>query len=477
MSCLAPCLAQSSQASAPSAHQQRVVILTDIGADPDDTMSLVRLLTYSNEIEVRGLVATTSVFQKNRIEPESIQRVVDAYKAARPNLLLHESGYPSYETLSARVSHGLAVYGMEGVGDGKDSPGSDLIVAELERQDERPLWVSVWGGPNTLAQALWKIRKTYTEAEAEMLYRKLRVYTISDQDDSGAWIRSNFPDVFYICSPGNFDKATWTGFSAPSPGSDATVISTEWLARNIQQGHGPLGAAYPDIAYGMEGDTPSFLSLIPNGLNDPEHPNYGGWGGRYELYKPEFTDANWKPSYSYTVRPVPETRPVWTNAVDTYTPLGWKAPADAPGKEPPVYKSIQVTIWRWLDEIQNDFAARMCWATKPYSECNHPPVVDLNCPAEFSVTEGDPIVLDATGSHDPDGDSLSYYWFQYLEAGDLKEAISNGFFAPNLIRLVVTAPHVDAPRTVHFILKVTDKGTPPLTRYKRVIVHLRPRDK
>jgi hypothetical protein len=473
--------AQSSRPNAPapasSIHQQRVIILTDIGADPDDTMSLVRLLTYSNEIDIRGLVATTSVFQKDRIEEESIRRVLKAYQAARPSLLRNASGYPAFETLSARVSHGLPVYGMEGVGEGHDSPGSNLIVAELERPDDRPLWISVWGGPNTLAQALWKIRKTRTDADAEKLYRKLRVYTISDQDDSGAWIRRSFPSVFYICSPGNFDKATWTGFSTGWPGADSEVISREWLARNIQQGHGPLGAAYPDIAYGMEGDTPSYLALIPNGLNDPEHPNYGGWGGRYELYQPTFEDANWQPSYSYTVRPVPETRPLWTNAVDTYTPLGWKPPADAPGMRPPVYTSIQATIWRWRDEIQNDFAARMCWASKPFSQCNHPPVPVLIGPAEFTVTEGEPIVLDATGSHDPDGDSLSYYWFPYLEAGDFKEPIGYGFFAPNLIRLVVTAPHVDAPRTVHFILKVTDKGTPPLTRYKRVIVHIRPRGK
>ena len=146
------------------------------------------------------------------------------------------------------------------------------------------------------------------------------MYTISDQDDSGAWIRRSFPSIFYICSPGNFDKATWTGFSTDWPGADPETISREWLARNIQQGHGPLGAVYPDIAYGLEGDTPSFLSLIPNGLNDPEHPNYGGWGGRYELYTPKFEDENWQPSYSYTVRPVPESRPLWTNAVDSYTP-------------------------------------------------------------------------------------------------------------------------------------------------------------
>src|SRR5690349_1059874 len=36
----------------------RVFVLTDIGNEPDDQMSLVRLLVYSNEFELEGLVAT-----------------------------------------------------------------------------------------------------------------------------------------------------------------------------------------------------------------------------------------------------------------------------------------------------------------------------------------------------------------------------------------------------------------------------------
>ena len=119
-------------------------------------------------------------------------------------------------------------------------------------------------------------------AEAERLYKKLRVYAISDQDDSGPWIRRNFPSIFYVVSPGyNYTYATWLGMSFPYPGANTEVVSNAWLASNIQQGHGPLGAAYPDVAYGMEGDSPSFLGLIDNGLDDPEHPEYGGWGGRY----------------------------------------------------------------------------------------------------------------------------------------------------------------------------------------------------
>ena len=466
-------LAGAATAHAPNA-KHRVIILTDIGADPDDTMSLVRLLTYSNQIDIRGLVATTSTFQKNRIEPESIHKVLDAYNAARVHLLQHESGYPTYETLSSMVTHGLPVYGMEAVGKGEDSPGSDLIVRELDSPDTRPLWISVWGGTNTLAQALWTIRETRSAAAADRLYRKLRVYAISDQDDSGPWIRKNFPSIFYICSPGSFSHATWLGLSAPIPGANNDVVSSEWIARNIQQGHGPLGAAYPDVAYLMEGDTPSFLSLIPNGLNDAEHPNYGGWGGRYQLYTPEFTEQDWQPQGQNTVRPEPETHPLWTNAVDTFSyPTRWN-PFAVRTEDVPAYKSAQVTIWRWREEIQNDFAARMCWATHKYDECNHPPIPELATPGELTVTSGQQFVLDATGSHDPDSDSLSYYWFQYPEAGDFPANIDFKPFAQNLKRLPVTAPEVTSPVTIHFILKLTDKGTPPLTRYRRVIVHVQP---
>jgi hypothetical protein len=446
--------------------KMRVLVLSDIEADPDDTQSLIRFLTYSNQWDITGLIATTSIHQKTRVAPESILKVLDAYKKVRPNLLKHEMGYPTYEELQGKVKKGLAVYGMEGVGQGKDSEGSAWIVKILEQPDDRPLWICVWGGPNTLAQALWKIKNTKSATEASRIYKKIRVYTISDQDDSGPWIRNNFPDIFFVVTPGyNYSKATWLGMSFPMPGSNAEVVSNDWLAKNIQQGHGPLGAAYPDVAYGMEGDTPSFLSLIINGLNDPEHPNYGGWGGRYELYLPKFEDSNqgmfrrenWP-------KDQPETRPIWTNATDSLvSPLDKKS-----------YVGNSETIWRWRTEYQNDFAARILWTTKNFNECNHPPVPRLAHSDHLTVKSGQQFHLSAAGTTDPDGDSMSYWWFQYPEAGTYKGNVSFRPYSPNLYDVPVTAPVVDSVQTIHFILKVTDKGTPALTRYKRVIVTVTP---
>ena len=80
--------------------------------------------------------------------------------------------------------------------------------------------------------------------------------------------------------------------------------------------------------------------------------------------------------------------------------------------------------------------------------------------------------LDGSGTTDPDGDALSYLWFQYPEAGSDAEPI--GLYAENLYRLFIRAPEVDEPQVTHFILSGTDKGMPALTRYKRVIVNIVP---
>jgi hypothetical protein len=75
---------------------------------------------------------------------------------------------------------------------------------------------------------------------------------------------------------------------------------------------------------------------------------------------------------------------------------------------------------------------------------------------------------------DPDGDHLSFLWFTYPEAGTYKKPLAvNG--AENVHMAYFTAPEVEREETVHIILRVTDKGTPPLSRYKRVVVKVLPK--
>ena len=76
--------------------------------------------------------------------------------------------------------------------------------------------------------------------------------------------------------------------------------------------------------------------------------------------------------------------------------------------------------------------------------------------------------------YDPDGDNLSFLWFHYPEAGSYKKEVKiNG--AENAHGAFITAPKVDQKETLHFILKVTDKGTPTLSRYQRIIVTVVPK--
>ena len=455
------------------ASPQRLVVLSDIEADPDDTQTLIRLLLYSNVIDIKALIATTSVHQKTRVAPDSIRRVIEAYGEVRDNLMQHEAGYPEAEALLALVKKGQPVYGMQGVGKDQSSEGSDWLLSVLEEDDDRPLWVSVWGGANTLAQALHRLRATRDEAEVRRLVARLRVYTISDQDDSGIWIRNSFPELFYIVSPGGYGAATWTGINHVVPGFDNTVISNRWLAENVQQGHGPLGARYPDVAYGMEGDTPSWLALIPNGLSVPERPDWGGWGGRYELYRPD-RDAMDPDGFTGGVPVEPETRPIWTNAIDQYVPpvSGEYGRTMRPGEAS--FKGFRTTLWRWRDDFQNDFAARMDWTILPWSEANHPPVPTLGHPETITVRSGEYFQLDARDSTDPDGDSLAFWWIQYPEAGTWEGPPLAYAGAENMARITLIAPEVQKPETTHVILRVTDRGTPPLSRYRRVIVTIHP---
>lgn len=445
-------------------EKPRLFVLTDIGGDPDDQMSMVRLLTYSNQIDIEGLVATEV---KKAVNPDGIHQIIDAYGEVRDNLELHEAGFPQSEYLKKVISKGIPVGGMAGVGEGKDSEGSELLIKTADKNDNRPLWVNVWGGPSVLAQALYKVRATRSKAELAKFVAKLRVYAISDQDDSGPWIRAEFPELFYIVTPGanaggGFHHGTWIGiggdkFHGRFGGADFELVTNEWLERNIRK-KGPLGKMYPHWEFMMEGDTPAFLYLVNNGLNSPNNPNWGGWGGRYEYYLPKTEKWFYQP----------ETHPIWTNADD-----------EVLGNDGQWHETNQATIWRWREAYQNDFAARMDWTILPYNKANHPPIVKLETPTYIKAKKGERVDLSAVGTTDPDGDLLSYEWFCYEEAGtrgmsNARTGIKHDIigFDKEKAWLFVKDSRVMPPGTgtMHIILAVTDNGTPRLTRYQRVII-------
>ncbi|MGA9583968.1 MAG: nucleoside hydrolase-like domain-containing protein [Terracidiphilus sp.] len=469
----------------PQAHvddftgKPRVIIISDIGNEPDDQMSFVRFLLYSNEFEVEAMIATTSTWQKAKTHAQTMHQLIDAYGQVRSNLLLHAKGWPEASDLDARVFTGQVGYGMSAVGLGKSSEGSKAIVRAIERDDPRPLWICIWGGAGTLAQALEDLTAAHTAADSAKLMARLRVYSISDQDDAGPVIRQRYPELFYIVSPstptsGEYAAATWTGISGDryyrnGEGADFTTVTNEWLEINIRS-KGPLGKKYPKFMFIMEGDTPSYLGLIDNGLNAYRRPDWGGWGGRY-VYR----------------QPYGETHAIWTQGGDEFARVDSRDTVmGIDGKE---HVSDQATIWRWREAFQNDFAARMTWTVADFAHANHNPVAVVNgqggtAPLEMDVAVGQTFALDAGQSSDPDGQKLHFHWFHYGEAG-----LADG----NLAALTLTGAdtsrvtvRVDAAcrplwlplipckgdGTAHVILAVTGDGSPQLTSYRRVILQV-----
>jgi hypothetical protein len=462
------------------AGHPRALILSDIGNEPDDQMSLVRLLLYSNQIDIEALVASTSTWQKQATHPETMRELIHAYGEVRGNLLLHAKGWPDASDLDHRVYTGQPGYGLAATGAGRTSEGAQAIIRAADRQDDRPLWICIWGGANTLAQALLQVRSTRSAEELERFVGKLRVYSISDQDDAGPWIRREFPDLLYVVQPtspngAEYYYATWTGISGDDyyrngAGADFSTVTNEWLEKNIRA-KGPLGKHYPRFAFIMEGDTPSYLGLIDNGLASWRRPDWGGWGGRY-----------------INRQPYGETHAIWSQGGDMFSRVtSQDTVRGADGRE---YTSDQATIWRWREAFQHDFAARMDWTIADFQHANHNPIVEVNGkngtePILIDAPVGVPLTLDAAKTHDPDGQHLKFTWFQYVEAG-----------VTGTHPAAVTIQNADAPKAIvtptspcrptwmgrtapncrtgvaHVILAVTDDGTPTLTSYRRIILNV-----
>ena len=465
----------------------RVLIISDIGNEPDDQMSFVRFLLYANEFQIEAMVAATSTWQKTVTHPETMHKLIDAYSQVLPNLQQNASGWPAAEYLNTRVFSGQPAYGRAGTGKGKNSEGAKAIIRAVDdavaRKDERPVWICIWGGANTLAQALLTVRASRNPEELDAFVEKIRVYSISDQDDAGPWIRREFPDLFYIVQPSTptgseYYYATWTGISGDNyyrngMGADEGIVTNAWLDANIRS-KGPLGKLYPRFAFIMEGDTPSFLNLIDNGLAAWVRPDWGGWGGRY-LFR----------------QPYGETHAIWTQGGDMFSRVS--SQDTVTGIDGRSYTSDQATIWRWRQAFQNDFSARMDWTINPPSKTNHAPAIVVNGrggtePIFVQAEVGKPIVLDANGTFDPDqGQSLTYQWFQYTEAGAANTNLSEVAIAGTDSATATLTPKAvcrtpwianlipcTGSGTAHIILAVTDDGSPKLTSYRRVVLTVMP---
>lgn len=463
--------------------KHRLIILTDMENEPDDSQTMVKLLMYSNEIDIEGLIAVTSRWLQDEVYPESIYDRVKAYGIVRGNLTKHASGWPKEDYLLSKVGGGQQGFGMEAVGEGKDSRGSELIIKAVDRNDPRPVYVAINAGANTLAQALWKVKNNRSKKEVDRFIAKIRVYDDSGQDDAGAWICHNFPEIFYIRS-----RAQVFGLFGPKldsgPQPWKPLDQFEWVEENIRRRHGILGALYPQRFHRngkydfMEGGgTTTWIGLVNKGLYGPEHISWGGWGGRFSWkkeqvpagqYQVDEMESPYEPFLMY-----PEVKDYSWKWEDNDE--GWNRFSGVNG-DIEYTKETFAPLWRWRDAYTRDFKGRMDWCVKDYEDANHHPEVALFGDKNRTILRAkarpvEIIKLDASASSDPDGDTLRFNWYIYPEAGTYhyQGEIDISDNKNSIAELKI--PEDAAQTQIHVILEVTDDNQiVNLTSYRRLVI-------
>jgi hypothetical protein len=486
-------------------EKPRTVITTD--GEVDDMNSVIRFLLYANEVDLSGIVLTSSTYhyagdEKAGIQPyrwtgtQWLQDYINAYEKVYPNLSVQADGYPTPDYLRSITKIG----NIKNVGEMDEvTEGSELLKELFLDDDDRKLYVQTWGGTNTTARALKSIEEQYSntsqwEAIQKKINDKVVIYIILNQDDSySKYIAQKWPNIQIINDVSNF----WHFAYAWKFHTDKvnSLLQGSWLYSNIKSGHGDLLSKYALMGDGnyikgeldeeqrgtdsylqknpqynrydfiSEGDSPSFLYLINNGLRSLENPTYGGWGGRFGVTSDK----------------------LWQNNTLDYDPYTGKYEAE-------------YSLMRWFDDIQNDFAARADWCVaKTYQEANHAPTLSVKEGVDLTASPGEKVTLHAMAK-DPDGNNLTFRWWRYVEADTYDESkvaknetiynktqgllfsITRDLAQDEIVDNIalygsdtdevsfIVPKGAKSGETIHVIAEVKDDGKFNLKRYQRVII-------
>ena len=474
-----------------TSEKPRTIITTD--GEVDDQDSFIRLLLYSNEFNIIGLVYSSSQWhytgdgkgtlfssempatakrygRRSELRwpgTDWMQNFIDQYALVYNNLTLHANDYPAPRYLKSLVKVGNIAF--EGEME-KDTEGSDHIKAILLDSSDEPVYLQIWGGTNTVARALKSIEDEYKNTSTwQQIEKKVSgkaiIYAVLDQDATyQKYIAPHWPKIKVLYNASQF----WN-FAYPWPDVVPRELQSylrgAWFKENIKFNHGPLLSSYylwgdgtridndPEHTHGdvmelkkynmtrydfiSEGDSPAFFHLIDVGLGNITDAAYGGWGGR--MVRSESNPHRWEDG----------------NHVTDYNPYTKKNDSAYPQT-------------RWIPVLQNDFAARADWCVLPYAQANHPPLVKLKHSNNLKGKPGDRVSL-AGSATDPDGNAITYSWWQYHEVDSYAGRVN--VKEPNMGETSFTVPaDAKTSETIHLILEVSDSGTPMLTRYQRVVV-------
>jgi hypothetical protein len=469
----------------------RTIVTTD--GEVDDVDSFIRMLLYTNEFEIAGLIYSSSqwhysgdgkgtkfisemAYTKDRYGERTalrwpgtswMEHYIEKYKLIQPQLNKHAEGFPSAEQLLSLVHVG----NIEFEGDmSKDTKGSAHIKRILLDNDPRPVYLQIWGGTNTVARALKSIEDQYSKSpDWKKIYDKVTekaiLYTVLDQDATyKKYILKSWPDIRVYYNSDQFWSFAYL-WPRVVPDSLKKFMNGEWFSQNILNGHGPLLSEYytwgdgrqlpgdPEHTHGdlkevekykmskydfiSEGDSPAYLFLIDVGLGSLKDPAYGGWGGR--MVRSSTQPNRWEDGEH-------------VKDLNSFT-----------GTED---KNFPQT--RWIAAIQNDFAARADWCVADLKNANHAPKVSITGKNQMTAKPGEAIKISSKVS-DPDKNSVAISWWQYFEADSYAGKIT--IKDPKATSAEFIIPKDAKPGDeIHVILEATDSGSPALTRYQRVVV-------
>lgn len=488
-----------------------------ITADPelDDNNSLIRLLLYSTDLQIEGLIYASSMFHwkgdgkgtkwyvpgreydrfgMNLCPCESwrwakgekfIHDIVDAYAKSYPNLIIHNKNYPSPEFLKSKIRYGNIEFDGEF---SKNTPGSDLIRSLIMDNHPGQLFITNWGGASTIARALKSIQDQY-QFTAEWpsikskIARKIVLLPSGDQDDTYAnYIKPNWPEIEYR----QFGDGPNYGYGAQIGANEINkaFLTPNWMSENVNS-RGALGSLYRVWGDGkqmVKGDKVDYFGLSGFTNEELRKMGYfvwmpvqqkGSWLGEGDNHTFMNMLGNGLRAYEQAFfggwggrgRKV-EGSNIFASAINA----DQLAEQIVAGTNPQINDSLPFPDF--FPQAQNSFAARMKWSVTPkYSAANHEPTVRIQGPLKIMVNAGQKVKLNGWVA-DTDGDQVSVKWWQ-IPAGSLKSKLDiiNG----NTTQAEISIPKEAFPgQTLHIILEATDNGSPALTSYQRVIVEVRP---
>lgn len=452
-------------------EKYRVVIMTDM--THDDGNSLIRYLYYAPYFDTEAIIVTQQLpdYTYNQDGPwTKVQSILDAYKKEYAQLKKHDVQFPTYETLTSITKKGRGALPIiwltnekkfagkiaeryvestwgdirfaDWVGEGntpngepKDSEGSEFLQRVFGKDDDRPIFVQMWGGPVTFVQALHRYQQRQGEEKYRKLLSKLHVFGIHLQDITFDYMLNLDKLQELKCLNMGTVKSTYEG-ERVQPGWLLYDGGHFWKYIRVMQqtevnGHGPMSAIYD---HGGEGDTPAFLYLLSGvfGLNDPLDPTQGSWGSRFVPMGEAFPK-----NYFHTCK------------VD------------------------QAEMERWIPAVKNNFLNRLQYSTKNPEEVNHEPSAQVNTDKSsqliyIKANPGAKVQLNASGSSDWDGDKLTFNWYQYKTHDSYTGNIA--LKDPAAAKQTLILPKDLGDKKIHLILEVKDNGTPALVTYRRVIL-------